>query len=105
MPHNFITNAKTRTLSKRLEQLIGHSQELKFLVGYFYFSGWKELYQAFQERDDLQLKILVGLDVESWLGRALESAYAGDPLSGDELADRFFASLGNALNLESLDLA
>ncbi len=103
MPHNFITNSKTRTLSKRLEQLIGHSQELKFLVGYFYFSGWKELYDAFQERDDLQLKILVGLDVESWLGRALESAYEGDSLSGDELADRFFASLGNALNLESLD--
>jgi superfamily II DNA or RNA helicase len=103
MPHNFITNAKTRTLSKRLEQLIGHSQELKFLVGYFYFSGWKELYKAFQERDDLELKILVGLDVESWLGRALESAYEGDPISGDEVADRFFASLGNALNLESLD--
>ena len=103
MPHNFITNAKTRTLSKRLEQLINHSQELKFLVGYFYFSGWEELYHAFQERDDLQLKILVGLDVESWLGRALENAYEGEPLSGSELADRFFVSLGNALNLESLD--
>lgn len=103
MPHNFITNAKTRTLSKRLEQLISHSQELKFLVGFFYFSGWKELYQAFQERDDLQLKILVGLNVENWLGHALESAYVGDPLSGDELADQFFASLGKALNLESLD--
>ena len=103
MPHNFITNAKTRTLSKRLEQLIAHSQELKFLVGFFYFSGWQELYKAFQEREDLQLKILVGLNVQQWLGRTLESAYERDTLSGDELADQFFASLNNALNLESLD--
>lgn len=60
----FITNADTRTLKKRLEQLIQHSQELKFLVGFFYFSGWRELYQALKTRDDLTIKLLVGLDVE-----------------------------------------
>lgn len=103
MPRNFITNTQTRSLSKRLEQLISHSQELKFLVGYFYFTGFKELSQAFQERDDLQLKILVGMNVERWLGRALETAYEGEPLMDDELADQFFASLNNALNLEDLD--
>lgn len=50
MAHNFITNAKQQNLKDRIQTLIQHSQELKFLVGYFYFSGWKELYQALQTR-------------------------------------------------------
>jgi len=41
MPANaFITNSKSRTLEKRLDELIQHSKELKLLVGFFYFSGW-----------------------------------------------------------------
>lgn len=68
MAHNFITNAKERSLKNRLHTLIQHSQELKFLVGYFYFSGWAELYQALKARDDLTIKILVGLDADLHLG-------------------------------------
>ncbi len=38
MSNNFITNsAENTTLKKRLEKLISASQELKFLVGFFYF--------------------------------------------------------------------
>ena len=92
--NTFITNDPTRTLKKRLEQLIQHSQELKFLVGFFYFSGWRELYQTLKERDDLVIKLLVGLDVDRTLDRVLEVAQPGDDLSNDDLADRFFASLG-----------
>ncbi len=40
----FITNIKTKTLKRRIEQIIEHSQELKFLVGFFYFSGWGQIY-------------------------------------------------------------
>lgn len=50
--NTFITNAPTHTLKKRLEQLIQHSQELKFLVGFFYFSGWRELYESLKNRND-----------------------------------------------------
>jgi len=64
MTHNFITNAPQRRLKSRIQTLIQNSQELKFLVGFFYFSGWQELYQALKERDDLALKILVGLDTD-----------------------------------------
>ena len=99
----FITNAPTRTLKKRLEQLIQHSQELKFLVGFFYFSGWRELYESLKNRNDLTIKLLVGLDVDRALDRVLEVAKEGDSLSNDELADRFFASLHYALNDEALD--
>jgi len=104
MPANaFITNAQSRTLKKRLDELIQHSRELKFLVGFFYFSGWRELYQSLKDRRDLTIKLLVGLDVDKSLGRVFEVAKDGDSLSNDELADRFFESLNIALNDENLD--
>jgi SNF2 family DNA or RNA helicase/HKD family nuclease len=99
----FITNAEARTLKKRLDELIQHSRELKFLVGFFYFSGWQELYESLKARDDLTIKLLVGLEVDSKLGQIFEIAKDGTEASGDELADRFFASLHLALNDETLD--
>ena len=39
---NFITNASDKDLKKRLNELIAKSEELKFLVGFFYFSGIRE---------------------------------------------------------------
>ena len=40
---NFITNAEGKDLKKRLVELVKNSKELKFLVGFFYFSGIREL--------------------------------------------------------------
>lgn len=69
MANNFITNnKKQKTLRGRLNKLIGISDELKFLVGFFYFSGWKELYQKLQEQEHIKIKLLVGLEVERRLG-------------------------------------
>ncbi len=104
MPVNaFITNSDSRTLKKRLEELIQHSKELKFLVGFFYFSGWQELYESLKTREDLTIKLLIGLDVDSKLSQIFEIEKDGQELSSDELADRFFESLHLALNDESLD--
>lgn len=104
MPANaFITNAQAHTLKKRLEEMIQHSKELKFLVGFFYFSGWQELYESLKTREDLTIKLLVGLDVDKNLAQIFEVEKDGEEASGDELADRFFASLHIALNDEALD--
>ncbi|MEW5827815.1 MAG: helicase-related protein [Chloroflexota bacterium] len=104
MPANaFITNSQSRTLKKRLDELIQHSKELKFLVGFFYFSGWQELFESLKNRDDLTIKLLVGLDVDRNLGQIFEIEKDGQEASSDELADRFFASLHIALNDEALD--
>jgi len=43
---NFITNAEGKDLKKRLIELVENSRELKFLVGFFYFSGIRELYEG-----------------------------------------------------------
>lgn len=104
MPANaFITNAQAHTLKKRLEELIQHSKELKFLVGFFYFSGWQELYESLKTREDLSIKLLVGLEVDRNLAQIFEVEKDGKEASSDELADRFFASLHIALNDEALD--
>ena len=50
MANNFITNAQQRSLRGRIHRLIEHSQELKFLVGFFYFSGWSSFMSFFKAR-------------------------------------------------------
>lgn len=104
MPRNFITNASQKSLKGRIQNLIRYSKELKFLVGFFYFSGWRELYQAIKQREDLTIKILVGLDTDLHLGQVLEVANPdASSASQQELVGRFFASLRTALQDEALD--
>ena len=67
---NFITNSNTKHLTSRLRELIKVSRELKFLVGFFYFSGISELYEALKENEAVTLKILVGLNVDR-VGRSI----------------------------------
>ena len=104
MVNNFITNAQQRSLKDRIHTLIQYSQELKFLVGFFYFSGWQELYEALKKREDLNIKILVGLDTDLHWGKVLElTDPKADTRTQQELVDRFYASLRTALQDEALD--
>jgi superfamily II DNA or RNA helicase len=66
----FITNHENKDLKSRLQELIEISKELKFLVGFFYFSGMKEFYETLKKLYDEgklsqeHIKILVGLNVD-----------------------------------------
>jgi len=62
---NFITNQPTKDLKSRLVQLISRSKEMKFLVGFFYFSGIRELYKGLKDTNNFILKVLIGLDVSN----------------------------------------
>lgn len=64
MVNNFITNSTTSDLKSRISELIEHSEELKFLVGFFYFSGISELFQGLKANPAVEMKILVGLNVD-----------------------------------------
>ncbi|RKY07321.1 MAG: helicase, partial [Planctomycetota bacterium] len=104
MPHHaFITNTGEKTLKKRLRELIEHSDRLKFLVGFFYFSGWGQLYDTLKGRDDIEIRVLVGLDVDKMLFQTMEIARDMSEKSDDEKADDFFDSLLNAINSNQMD--
>lgn len=69
MSNNFITNNKQqKTLKGRLNTLISIRDELKFLVDYFYFSGWSDIYLSLQKNPQQKIKLLVGLQVCNYLG-------------------------------------
>jgi len=52
-----ITNDSNKKLGKRISELIKYSEELKFLIGFFYFSGIQELYQALKANPSVQIKV------------------------------------------------
>lgn len=60
MAHQFITNQE-KLLSEVFNNILPSSKALYFLVGYFYFSGFEEIYKNL---NDKHLKILIGLDAE-----------------------------------------
>ncbi|HQH15490.1 MAG TPA: phospholipase D-like domain-containing protein, partial [Smithella sp.] len=99
---NFITNSKKSDLKKRLVELISKSEELKFLVGFFYFSGIRELYAALQKNPEVSVKILVGLNVDRFNHCLIEYAET-DPSSDEEKTYKFFESIKKSLNTEYFD--
>ncbi len=104
MNHNFITNNGTHiNLNKRLQNLIEASKELKFLVGFFYFSGWQEVYQKLKENEAVSIKILVGLQVDKYLGHIVEHGIQDNNLSQAEYFTRFMKSMGAAVNNPEMD--
>ncbi|MRM96304.1 helicase-related protein [Riemerella anatipestifer] len=105
MSNNFITNNKQqKTLKGRLNTLISISDELKFLVGYFYFSGWSDIYLSLQKNPQQKLKLLVGLQVCNYLGNIIEYAEKDEEDSSrDEEFQKYLVSLGFALNNEEMD--
>src|SRR5690606_12623504 len=105
MANNFITNNKQqKTLKSRLNTLIGISDELKFLVGFFYFNGWSEIYKSLQQNAEQKLKILVGLQVFRHAGNIIEYANnQNEEFSQDEIFQQYLVSLGFALNNEEMD--
>ncbi|MCK5541503.1 MAG: hypothetical protein KAI40_02340 [Desulfobacterales bacterium] len=104
MNNNFITNSQESiTLKERLQKLIKASKELKFLVGFFYFSGWQEIYKSLQKNENIVLRILVGLQVDKYLSGVIEVENEDDNLSREEHFSQFIKSLGYALNNAEMD--
>lgn len=60
MSNQFITNKGT-FLSEIINKILPSCDNAYFLVGYFYFSGFSELYEKLK---DVHLRVLVGLEVE-----------------------------------------
>jgi ERCC4-related helicase len=100
---NFITNSGVGNLKDRISQLISKSEELKFLVGFFYFSGIKELYEGLKNNPSAKLKILVGLNVDKITYGLIELADRDSNISDQEKLDIFFKSLETSINSHDFD--
>ncbi|MBZ4644238.1 MAG: Superfamily helicase [Deferribacteraceae bacterium] len=99
---NFITNQPEKILKSRLNTLISVSNELKFLVGFFYFSGVQELYESLKRNDNFTLKILVGLGVDQLNGQIFENTY--ENLTSDhEIVELYLKSVKQAINTDEFD--
>jgi DNA or RNA helicases of superfamily II len=107
MAQNFITNSQEKTLEERLKTLIKYSKELKFLVGFFYFSSIRPLYEKLKELyeegkiGEEHIKILVGLSVDKGVYGLYELAHGNE---GDEgIKNRFLQSLERVFTSEEFD--
>jgi len=100
---NFITNAEDKELKSRLIELIKDSEEMKFLVGFFYFSGIKELYYGLKENTDVILKILVGMNIDNSNYRLLEYADDDYEASDAEKSDKLLGDIRKSLTSEDFD--
>ena len=59
MANNFIANkSPQKTLSGLLNNIIKFSTELRWLVGFFYFSGWKEVYENLKNNSEVKIRLL-----------------------------------------------
>ena len=105
----FITNSDEKSLKNRLITLISHSRELKFLVGFFYFSGISELYETLKrlyEEGKMNkgfMKILVGLNVDKTNWGICEVARNDKFFNREEVKEAFLESLREAFNSSELD--
>ncbi len=59
MDLTFITNEKGQSLGKRFSELITHSDYFDCLVGYFYASGFHEIYKSLEDAE--KIRVLIGM--------------------------------------------
>lgn len=99
---SILVNFQSKKVKERICELIKFSKELRFLVGFFYFSGINELYESLKEHPDIQLDILVGLNVDTHTRGLIEYE---DPeyLSGNEKIENFFESITKSFNDTQFD--
>ena len=97
----YITNQKL-FLSEIINNILPLSESLKILVGYFYFSGFEQIYKAIENKD---VKILVGLDIEvDLMNRVKEYAIINykNNQSRASVRDKYLNSLKDAINETNL---
>lgn len=101
MASKFITN-QDEFVSEMMRNIMPDSRSMYFLVGYFFFSGFEQIYESMGDRP---LRILVGMDVERDLaGRIKEfetlkvDGHDAKRESRASMRDRFEAGLVDIVN-------
>ncbi len=96
MDGQFITN-KELILADIINSILPKCDNAYFLVGYFYFSGFAELYEKLQ---NVHLKVLVGLEVERNIVNGIKEVenFTTSNKSRGQLREDFYKSLVDIYN-------
>jgi len=96
MSSEIITNQE-KFLSDVVNNILPSSKNLYFLVGYFYFSGFEEIYKNVSDK---YVKILVGLEIESNLKKKLKEYELIQQvnISRGEIRQSYYKALVNVFN-------
>ena len=92
----FITNQAKEgkaTLKARLTEFVSRADTLDMLVGFFCFSGVKVMADAFKERKDIHLRVLVGMEADLHMGEIVEIAVNRKDDSNDAIKAQYLGSL------------
>ncbi len=100
---NFIRHSERSKLKDRLVAIVTKSKALTFLVGFFYFSGIRELYESLKSKDGVAIKVLVGLNADTLTVGLTEYVEDESHLSDEERVYRFFDSVKKSLNNDDFD--
>ena len=109
---NVLTQKDGKALKAALRDLCAGSDEIRMLVGFFYFSGVKAFYEALTANPQLKLRVLVGADIEYVMDRVVECELTetdsfGTALaySDNEIRARYVESLRKVANAPESDKA
>jgi len=96
MSTQFITN-QDKLLSDVVNNILPSSERLYFLVGYFYFSGFEEIYKNVTDKE---IKILVGLEIEKDLANKIREfeVIDGSRIPRGKIRDNYYKSLVELFN-------
>lgn len=96
MSSKFITN-QDELLSNVINDILPSTEKLHFLVGYFYFSGFEQLYKKIT---DHKIRILVGLDIEKDIFNKIKEfeIIEGINLSRGKIRNNYYRSLVELFN-------
>lgn len=94
--NSFITN-QDRFLSEIIEGILPKSSSVDILVGYFYYSGFEQIYKSV---GDKCLRVLVGLEVDTQImGRVREvNSFISGNTSRGQMKDEHYKSLVRLFN-------
>jgi len=82
-----IITSQDELLSQVMKDIIPTTKELLFLVGYFYFSGFEQIYESVKDQN---MKILVGLDIDVHYKKIIEyEDLKSQSLSKENLKEQF----------------
>lgn len=90
----FITN-KDKILSETISKILPTTEKIDFLVGFFYFSGFWELYKWLEDK---KIRILVWMDIELEINKTIKEVYKLQNNNINIKKEDFINQLKNAFN-------